>query len=83
MRDEALIGRDFCVQISVGQRRWGRRIMALWVRFEHDDRLKVGTVQDDTITVHNGDMFRGATRTGERVKPVSYTHLTLPTTPYV
>ena len=41
--------------------------MALWTRFEHDGRLKLGTVEGDTIIVHGGDMFAGAKPTGERI----------------
>lgn len=41
--------------------------MALWIRFEYDGRLKVGTVERDTITVHSGDLFGGATPTGQQV----------------
>ena len=42
--------------------------MALWARFEHDGQLKVGTVEDDTITLHDGHMFTAARRTGVRVE---------------
>jgi 2-keto-4-pentenoate hydratase/2-oxohepta-3-ene-1,7-dioic acid hydratase in catechol pathway len=41
--------------------------MALWTRFEHDGRVKIGIVEGDTVLVHSGDMFAGATPTDERV----------------
>ena len=41
--------------------------MALWIRFELDGRPKIGTVEGDTILIQAGDMFAGATPTGEKV----------------
>ena len=51
--------------------------MALWTRFEHDGRLKIGTVEGDTIVVQSGDMFAGATPTGERL-PLSTARMRTP-----
>jgi 2-keto-4-pentenoate hydratase/2-oxohepta-3-ene-1,7-dioic acid hydratase in catechol pathway len=40
--------------------------MTQWVRFKIGSRVGFGTLQaDDTITVHEGDMFHGAKPTGE------------------
>lgn len=41
--------------------------MPLWVRFERDGKAGFGTLQDDEITVHGGDMFGTAQPTGARV----------------
>jgi len=41
--------------------------MTLWVRFSRDGREGFGTLQDDAIVVHAGDMFGAATPTGEIV----------------
>ncbi|MGQ0664554.1 MAG: 2-dehydropantoate 2-reductase [Pseudomonadota bacterium] len=41
--------------------------MAKWVRFESNGRVECGTLQDGKIAVHKGDMFAGATPTGETV----------------
>jgi 2-keto-4-pentenoate hydratase/2-oxohepta-3-ene-1,7-dioic acid hydratase in catechol pathway len=38
-----------------------------WVRFEKDGAAGFGTLDADTIAVHDGDMFAGATATGETV----------------
>jgi 2-dehydropantoate 2-reductase len=42
--------------------------MAHWLRFERNGRLAFGTVDDGVIAVHAGDMFAGATATGETVR---------------
>jgi ketopantoate reductase/2-keto-4-pentenoate hydratase/2-oxohepta-3-ene-1,7-dioic acid hydratase in catechol pathway len=42
--------------------------MTRWIRFEQDGKLGFGTLQDGTIAAHAGDMFAGATPTGETVK---------------
>ena len=36
-----------------------------WLRFRHDGSVKFGTVEDELITVHVGDMFSGAIPTDE------------------
>ena len=38
--------------------------MAHWVRFDHNGETGFGTLDDDTITVCEGDMFAGTTATG-------------------
>jgi 2-keto-4-pentenoate hydratase/2-oxohepta-3-ene-1,7-dioic acid hydratase in catechol pathway len=42
--------------------------MAHWLRFERDGRLGFGTLTAGTISVHTGDMFAGATATGETIE---------------
>ena len=39
--------------------------MSKWIRFEQDGKTGFGTLEDDTIAVHTGDMFAGARPTGE------------------
>jgi 2-keto-4-pentenoate hydratase/2-oxohepta-3-ene-1,7-dioic acid hydratase in catechol pathway len=39
-----------------------------WVRFEHQGRVRIGSVEDQTIAVHEGDLFACPTGTGERVE---------------
>ena len=39
--------------------------MALWVRFAHGDQDGFGTLEGERIAVHGGDLFAGATPTGE------------------
>jgi 2-keto-4-pentenoate hydratase/2-oxohepta-3-ene-1,7-dioic acid hydratase in catechol pathway len=41
--------------------------MTLWTRIEHQGRARIGTVEGDIIRLHDGDMFAGATPTGETV----------------
>jgi 2-keto-4-pentenoate hydratase/2-oxohepta-3-ene-1,7-dioic acid hydratase in catechol pathway len=43
-------------------------VMARWMRFEHDNRLEFGTLQDDVIRVFEGDMFAGASATDRVVR---------------
>ena len=31
--------------------------MTRWIRFEHEGRAQFGTLEGDTIRVHEGDMF--------------------------
>ncbi|MBE0613881.1 MAG: fumarylacetoacetate hydrolase family protein [Burkholderiales bacterium] len=38
--------------------------MAHWIRFEHEGRAGFGTIENDSIKVHTGDMFGGAQPTG-------------------
>lgn len=54
--------------------------MAQWVRFEKDGQTGFGTLDGDAIAVHDGDMFAGATATGERVA-LSETSLLTPCVP--
>jgi len=42
--------------------------MTAWIRFESDGQTGFGTLEGDTIRVHGGDMFAGATPTGESVE---------------
>ena len=42
--------------------------MAVWVRFVFKDKVEFGTLEGDTIAVHEGCMFAGATATGASVK---------------
>ena len=39
--------------------------MTLWGRYEHAGQTGFGTIDGDTINVHEGDMFSGAKDTGE------------------
>lgn len=39
--------------------------MTHWGRYEHAGTVGFGTIEDDTINVHEGDMFSGAQATGE------------------
>lgn len=39
--------------------------MSNWVRFEKDSVAGIGTLEGDSIAVHDGDMFAGAAATGE------------------
>lgn len=41
--------------------------MAQWIRFERNGQQAFGTLNEDTISVHSGDMFAGATASGETV----------------
>lgn len=54
--------------------------MAHWVRFQRGGAQGFGTLQGETIAVHAGDMFAGATPTGETVPLAGVTLLT-PTQP--
>jgi 2-keto-4-pentenoate hydratase/2-oxohepta-3-ene-1,7-dioic acid hydratase in catechol pathway len=54
--------------------------MARWIRFEHDGEVGFGTLDDDTITTHEGDMFAGAEATSRTVSLASVKLLT-PTEP--
>jgi 2-dehydropantoate 2-reductase len=42
--------------------------MAQWLRFRRNGKAEFGTLQDGLIAIHQGDMFAGATATGETVK---------------
>ncbi|MCB1528399.1 MAG: fumarylacetoacetate hydrolase family protein [Hyphomicrobiaceae bacterium] len=54
--------------------------MAVWVRFTDGANEGFGTLADDTVTVHNGDMFNGAKPTGEK-KALSAVRLAMPCRP--
>ncbi len=41
--------------------------MTRWVRFEDDGRIGFGTLDGDTIAVHDGDLFAGAQPSGRTV----------------
>ncbi|HYZ15337.1 MAG TPA: fumarylacetoacetate hydrolase family protein [Candidatus Acidoferrum sp.] len=51
-----------------------------WLRYEHDGKIAFGSLDDDTITRHEGDMFAGATPTGETVS-IGAVRLLPPTEP--
>jgi 2-keto-4-pentenoate hydratase/2-oxohepta-3-ene-1,7-dioic acid hydratase in catechol pathway len=38
-----------------------------WLRYEYDGKIAFGSLDDDTITRHEGEMFAGATPTAETV----------------
>src|SRR6476659_2889947 len=42
--------------------------MAQWLRFEQDNGLQFGTLQDGVVQVCEGDMFAGAAPTGRVVR---------------
>ena len=42
--------------------------MTKWIRFEQGGKTGFGTLEDDTIAVHTGDMFAVAKPTGETLK---------------
>lgn len=50
--------------------------MAHWIRFEHAGATGIGTLHDATITVHDGDMFAGATARGDTLPLSAVTVLT-------
>jgi len=54
--------------------------MAHWVRFEAGDRIGFGTLEGDSITEHEGDMFAGARPKGP-VLALSEVRLLTPTQP--
>ena len=54
--------------------------MAHWIRFEHQGRTGFGTVENDSIKVHAGDMFGSARPTGAIVSLAAVKVLT-PTQP--
>lgn len=54
--------------------------MTLWARIEQGGHARIGTVEGETIRLHDGDMFAGATPTGETVAVADARWLT-PTTP--
>jgi 2-dehydropantoate 2-reductase len=54
--------------------------MTQWVRFERGGKTQFGTLEGDTIKVHEGDMFASPKATGETVK-LSDVKLTTPCEP--
>src|SRR3546814_2785009 len=54
--------------------------MTSWIRFENAAKTGFGTLDGDTITVHEGDMFAGANPTSETL-PLSAVKVLTPTTP--
>jgi 2-keto-4-pentenoate hydratase/2-oxohepta-3-ene-1,7-dioic acid hydratase in catechol pathway len=52
--------------------------MAFWLRFEHENRTRFGTLEGASICVHEGEMFGESTPTGETVD-MSSVHLLPPT----
>ena len=54
--------------------------MPLWARVSYQGRACFGTIDDDTIAVHAGDMFANPRPTGESI-PCSAAKLLTPTTP--
>lgn len=54
--------------------------MAHWVRFERDGSDGFGQLEAGTIMVHDGNMFAGATATGERL-PLATVRLLAPAEP--
>ena len=54
--------------------------MPRWARVSYDGRERFGTIEDDTIALHAGDMFANPRPTGESI-PCSAAKLLTPTTP--
>jgi 2-keto-4-pentenoate hydratase/2-oxohepta-3-ene-1,7-dioic acid hydratase in catechol pathway len=54
--------------------------MAQWLRFEQDNRLQFGTLQDGVIQVFEGDMFAGTAASGRTV-PLSDVRIRTPCDP--
>ena len=54
--------------------------MSQWARVSYEGRERFGTIEDDTIALHAGDMFTNPRPTGESI-PRSAAKLLTPTTP--
>ena len=54
--------------------------MPLWARVNYRGRECFGTIVDETIQVHSGDLFANAQPTGESI-PLSMAKLLTPTNP--
>lgn len=54
--------------------------MARWIRFEHNNRILFGTVHDDLITVHEGDMLNEPSETEEQI-PLGSVEVRIPVEP--
>ena len=39
--------------------------MTRWIRFEHRDRIRIGTIEGSTIAIHDGDLFASPSPSGE------------------
>lgn len=50
--------------------------MTRWIRFEHEGRAQFGTLEGDTIAIHEGDLFAGPRPTGARASLASVKLLT-------
>jgi 2-keto-4-pentenoate hydratase/2-oxohepta-3-ene-1,7-dioic acid hydratase in catechol pathway len=50
--------------------------MPHWIRFEHAGKSGFGTLRDDAITVHDGDMFAGSTARSDTLPLSAVTVLT-------
>ena len=50
--------------------------MTHWIRFEHGPRVGFGTLEGETIHVHEGDLFNAPRRTGETVRRAAVRLLT-------
>jgi 2-keto-4-pentenoate hydratase/2-oxohepta-3-ene-1,7-dioic acid hydratase in catechol pathway len=65
-----LVIETFANSIKLTAHRWRtlRDIdMTYWIRFEHAGQMKIGTLHEESITVHVGEMFGGASPTSEIV----------------
>ena len=54
--------------------------MLRWIRFEHDGKVGFGTLDDDTITLHQGDMFASPASTAQSL-PLDAVRVLIPTRP--
>jgi len=54
--------------------------MPRWMRVNHEGRDCFGTIEGDSLRVHSGNMFSGATATGESI-PLAEAKLLTPTVP--
>ncbi len=54
--------------------------MTRWIRFEHEARVRFGTLEGDTIREHEGDMFATPRATGTSV-PFAAVKLLTPCVP--
>ena len=54
--------------------------MPRWMRVNHEGRDCFGTIEGDSLRVHSGNMFSGATATGESI-PLADAKLLTPTVP--
>jgi 2-keto-4-pentenoate hydratase/2-oxohepta-3-ene-1,7-dioic acid hydratase in catechol pathway len=54
--------------------------MALWLRFQHEGRTRIGTLERGAVDVHEGDLFAAPRPTGEAV-PLAAVRVLTPCTP--
>ena len=52
--------------------------MTRWIRFEQGGKTGFGTLEGDTIAVHDGDLFAGAKPTGDRSGEYAMNDIVLP-----